>query len=154
MKQWQKLLLDPAAHTVLRQLNKPRTKEELAEDTGIEQERVRKLLEKLEGHELVGHELDSGIRRFYLEDIYDRIRQLRIDIEDHTVLEVENAVKAGNFHQAREEIHRDPPVENLQKRRTIAKIEALQKLEQLPQRVQEGQRTGRWQSLKGFIPRI
>jgi DNA-binding transcriptional regulator GbsR (MarR family) len=154
MKQWQKIILDPAAHTVLRQLDKPRTKEEIAEETGIEQERVRKLLENLEGHELVGHEVESGIRRFHVEDIHDRIRQLRIDIEDHTVLEIENAVKAGNFHQARKEIHRDPPLENIQKRRTIAKIEALQKLEQLPQPVQEGQRTGRWQSLKGFIPRI
>lgn len=154
MKKWQKLLLGPAPHTLLRQLDTPKTKEELAEKTGLKQERTKKILEKLESHDLIQHRTESGTRKYILDNNHDRVRQLRLEIEDHTVLEVENAVKAGNFHEARKKIHQEPPVENIQKRKTIAKIEALQKLEQLPQNTQESQRTERWQSLKGFIPRI
>jgi len=154
MKQWQKILLNPAAYTILRQLSTPQTKEQITEKTGLEEERVQKILEKLEEHQLISHKTEAGIRKYSLENKHDRIRQLRLDIEDHTILEVENAVKSENFHEARQLVHQNPPVENIQKRRTIAKIEALQKLEQLPQTVNKDQRKGRWQSLKGFIPRF
>ena len=154
MKDWQKLLLDPAAHTTLRQLEKEKTKEELVEKTGIQTPRIEKLLEKLEEHKLIEQNLEKGRRTYHLSISYDRIKQLRLEIEDHTTLEVENMVKAGNFHEARKQIHRNPPVENIHKRRTAAKIEALQKLEQLPKTSREDVQQGPWQSLKGFIPRL
>jgi len=154
MKEWQKTLLDPAAYTVLTQLTEPKKKEELAEATGIQTERIQEILEKLEEHDLIDYIIDSGVRKYELNNNYHRIKQLRIEIEDHTTREVENAVKAGNFQEARKKVHGNPPVENIHKRRTIAKIEALQKLEQLPKTRQEKQIGGRWQSLKGFIPRL
>ncbi|QGA80552.1 MarR family transcriptional regulator [Candidatus Nanohalobium constans] len=155
MKDWQKLLLDPAAYTVLRQLvQEPKTKQELSEETGIKPGRMDKLVKKLLENELITQNVENGVRKLEHNINHDHVKQLRIEIEEFTTNHIEDEVKLGNFQEARQKIHDKPMVEDLHKRKSLAKIEALQKLEQLPQTDKKQDVGGSWQSLKGFIPRL
>jgi DNA-binding transcriptional ArsR family regulator len=150
MKQWQKILLDPAAYTLLKQLDQPKTKEELTESTGIQKERIQKLIKKLEENKLITSKRDKKTRKYSLTQKKERIKQLRLEIEDCTTKNIENSVKNRKYDEAKQKIHRKPLVDNLEKRKTLAKIEALQKLEKIPQTNQRKQRPRLLQSLKNL----
>jgi len=152
MKNWQKILLDPGSFIILKQIQDPKTTEEISKTTGIRKERTQKILEKLEENNLIQHQVQKGTRKYQLKNNNDKIRQLRLEIEEHTTLEIEKLAKKGELHLARQKIHRKPIIKDIHKRRSIAKIEALQKLKQL-NNTQKNQREDLISSLKNSLTR-
>lgn len=130
MKHWQKLVIDPGHFTVLRNLDEEKTKEEVAEQTGINKIRCGKLLDNLVEEELALEEVNKGRRELCLNSLEQRKDSLRDNLVSSTIGGVTESIKEQNFGEARKHLSRDLPTEG-EMREKLAKLEAAEKLSEL-----------------------
>ncbi len=129
MENWEKLVLDPAHFAVLSSLENEREKEVLAEESGLEEKRLQMILQNLREENLVEQQIEEGERKFSrkLSGTFDDLRE---KLEAKTFGGVREAIREGNFEEARKHISQELPLEG-DARVNEARIEAAEKLESL-----------------------
>jgi predicted transcriptional regulator len=129
MENWEKLVIDPAHFAVLSTLEEEKGKEVLAEEAGLEEARLQMILQNLREEGLVQQEIESGKRKFS-RNISDELDDLKEKLEADTFGGVREAIREGNFEEARKNISQELPLEG-DARVNAARIEAAEKLESL-----------------------
>jgi predicted transcriptional regulator len=128
MVTWEKLLLDPAHHAVLRNLDQPREKSHMSEKIGVEEARLQKILQNLREEGLVQQEVEEGTRKFS-RNLSDREEKLKEKLEADTIGGVKEAVEKEEYLEALQHISQ-PPLEG-DVRENAARLEAADKLNQM-----------------------
>jgi hypothetical protein len=130
MTQWQKLVLDPAHYAVLKNLDEPKEKEVLAEETGLRVERCQSIIQNLLNHDMVENKVENGVRKIQRRSLDGKIDELRQSLISELIGGNRDAVEEGNYAEARENLTEDLPVEG-DTRTTAAQLEAAEKLDSL-----------------------
>lgn len=129
-KHWQKLILDPGHYTLLKALDKPKTKKELAEGTGIKLERVTAILKNLKQEKLVEEEVQEGKRVFSRNDLEQKFENTKQELEKVLVGGNRDLVEKGNFEEARTNLSQELPARG-DARIKAAKLETAEKLAEI-----------------------
>lgn len=138
MKTWQRLMLEPSSFCVLRQLRENElSKDEIINITGIEEERINRLLPELKKENLIEDRIKNGRRIFSLKLDQNQGKQLRIEIEDLASKQIVDAIIENNYEEAKNKLYDAESFENKEKRQISAKVECLQKYKALNMRRNE-----------------
>ena len=129
MEYWQKLLLDSAHHAVLKNLDQPKKKEEIAEKTGLKPARCQRTLQNLMQAEMIEYEIEEGVRTFN-RSLTGEIEELKDKLRSETIGGVKEAVQEEDFEEARQHLTKTLPVEG-ETRGKVARLEAAEKLSEL-----------------------
>ncbi|MFB6100489.1 MAG: hypothetical protein ABEK16_04410 [Candidatus Nanohalobium sp.] len=127
METWQKLVLDPAHHAVLNNLEEKERKQKLAEETGLRTGRCQKILQNLMQEELVEYEVEEGVRTFHRKAGDERLDELRDELKSETIGGTREAVENGEYDEARNHLTQTLPVEG-ETRSKVARLEVAEKL--------------------------
>lgn len=122
-------MIDPAHFAVLSSLENEKEREVLAEEAGLEEARLQMILQNLREEGLVEQEIESGKRKFSL-DLSAELDDLKEKLEADTFGGVREAIREGNFQEARKHISQELPLEG-DSRVNAARIEAAEKLDSL-----------------------
>lgn len=128
MKNWEKLLLDPAVHATLKTLETPKTKQEIAEEAGIKDFRVGDAVKALKEAGIVQRRVENGKIK-YVRQSGEKLDEIKQELLQKTISGNREAVENENFREAWKNIAK-PPLEGEQ-RQKAGRLEVAQKLSRL-----------------------
>ena len=122
-------LADPAHATVLKTAE-GNTRQEISQETGIEEERTGRILENLQGEDLIRPEVEDGRRIFHVEGVDEKLEELKEELKGKLIGGTRKAVEEGNFVEAKDFLLTGS-ADDVDTRQTVIELEAAYRLQNL-----------------------